>query len=158
MIMKAVKEYMQTQVVTFKPTDTVFEAAKVLSSMSISGAPVVEEGMIVGMVSEADLVRHFKINLPSTQPFEGHTEINIGLMLSDLLRENLQFKSEAVRMTKTQLKDVMSKTVISTTPESGLVEAAELMEKHDVHRLTVIDDGKLVGIISRADLIRALVD
>ena len=156
--MKAVKEYMQTQVVTFKPTDTVFEASKVLSNMSISGAPVVEEGMIVGMVSEADLVRHFKINLPSTQPFEGHTEINIGLMLSDLLRENLQFKSEAVRMTKTQLKDVMSKTVISTTPESGLVEAAELMEKHDVHRLTVIDDGKLVGIISRADLIRALVD
>lgn len=156
--MKKVRDYMKSKVVSFKPGDTIFQVAKVFSHKGISGAPVLKGGKVVGVVSEADLIKHLETRVHNTQSFEGHTELHIGLMLIDILRENFEFTHEVARLSKTRLKDVMSKNIISISPEDGLVEAAELMGKHDVHRLPVIDGGKLVGIISRADLIKALVD
>ncbi len=51
----------------------------------------------------------------------------------------------------------MAKNVITVSPKSTLLETAELMEKHDVNRLPVVSEGKLVGIVTRADLVSALI-
>jgi CBS domain-containing protein len=66
-------------------------------------------------------------------------------------------KDELKRISRTKVKDVMSKRAVFISPEENLFDAADLMERKDVNRLPVVDKEKLVGIITRADLIKALV-
>jgi CBS domain-containing protein len=80
------------------------------------------------------------------------------LNLIKLGKDYSEFKKELDRISKFTVKDVMSKEVVFINPDSDLFEAANIMDKYDVNRLPVIDDGKLIGVISRADLIKALID
>ncbi|MEM5797667.1 MAG: CBS domain-containing protein [Candidatus Aenigmatarchaeota archaeon] len=149
---------MKTKVYKIRPTHSIFKAAEMLSKYHISGAPVVRGEKVVGIITESDIIRFMKLDLSRTHSElvgEPHT---LSVILLALIKDHLNVKKHLKELSKIRVKDFMTKDVISISPEESIIEAANLLEKHNIDRLPVIKDGKLVGIISRCDLIKALLD
>jgi len=162
--MKKVKDFMSRRVLYLKPNDTIFKAAKAFCRRNISGAPVVSSAQskrVIGVVSESDIVKFMGTKICNTQSLAGDfTYQSLSLILLHFVRtgkDHLGFKKELGRISKTKIKDVMSKRVISVSPDESVLDAAERMDANDVNRLPVVKNGKLVGIIARADLLKALI-
>ncbi|MEM5793828.1 MAG: CBS domain-containing protein [Candidatus Aenigmatarchaeota archaeon] len=156
--MKKVRDFMNCNVIFVSPEDSIFKAAKIFCDKNISGAPVVEEGKVVGVISISDIIRFVSMKL---QKADLAQIPSLSLLLFDFIKsskEYLQMKKEINKILKVKVRDVMSKEVVSVNPEASLIEAASLMEKNDVNRLPVIENDKLVGIIAREDLIKALIE
>ncbi len=156
--MKLVNDYMKRKVITVKPTDSIFKVAETLSEHHISGTPVVNKRKVVGVISEADIVKFMKLDLSKT-----HTELMaephaLSVVILTLIKDQLGIKKHLEEMSKIQAKDLMSKEIISVSPNESILEAASILDHNHIERLPVINKGRLVGIISRSDLIRALVD
>jgi len=145
---------MSKNVIFCSPDDTIFDVAKKLSELDISGMPVVEEGKVVGMISVSDIVKYMSIEIKVEGPIAHGT---LGMLLH-LIQNQLKIKKELEKIGKTKVREIMTKKVISINPEASLFEAASLLKKYDITRLPVIESGKLVGIISKSDLVRALVE
>lgn len=158
--MKKVKDFMNKCVFFVKPNHSIFDVAKVFSKNNISGAPVVDKGKIVGMVSISDMVRFMSINLSDGEviPHDPQSMTMLFLNLVKMGKHFMDFKQDLERISKTEIKHMMKKELIAINMNANLFEAACMMEKYDVNRLPVIDNGKLVGIIARADLIKALIE
>lgn len=143
--MKA-SDVMVSEVITVGPNTTVQEIANILLSSRISAVPVLDDlGAVIGIVSEGDLIHRV----------EAGTERHYSWWLSflsdkDALAHDF-LKSHAVRAA-----DVMTKRVITATPDLPLGEVASLLEKHRIKRVPIVENGKLVGIVSRANLLQAL--
>ena len=155
--MKTVKDYMQRKVICFKPNDSIYKVAEILSKKHISGAPVISKRKVVGIISETDIIKFLHVNLPLDSEIT-HEPHLLSLILLNFIKNQVKFKKEIEKISKIKVKDIMSKSVVSVNPNATLIEAAELMEKYDVNRLPVVEKGKLKGIISKSDLIRALID
>jgi len=156
--MKKVIDFMNKDVVFLSPEDTIFDAAKLLSKFDIAGAPVVDKGKVVGIISVSDIIKFIDIKLGRLPKIDMPGLSSLLLVFIQMQKLHSDFKKELEKITKSKVKEVMTKNVITVSPSSTLIEVAELMEKHDVNRLPVISEGKLVGIVARADLIRALID
>ena len=156
--MKTIKEFMNKDVVFLSPDNTIFEAAKLLAQLDIAGAPVVENDRIVGILSISDIIKFIDIKLGKLPNIDGPGLSGFLIALLKMKKVHSDFQKELDKITKFTVKEVMTKKVITVSPSSTLIEAAELMERHNVNRLPVVSDGKLVGIVARADLIRALID
>ncbi len=143
--MKA-RDIMSTKVVTVSPSTSVRDIAGLMVEKHVSGLPVLSEnGTLVGMVSEGDLLRRPEIGT------QKHRRRWVSFF-SGVDSQAREFtKSHALRA-----GDVMTKQVIHVSEETPLGDVVGLMEKHNIKRLPVLSDGKLVGIVSRADLLRAL--
>jgi CBS domain-containing protein len=143
--MKA-RDIMTTKVVTVSPETSVRDVAVLMIEKYISGVPVLSEsGTLVGVISEGDLLRRPEIG----------TEKHRRRWLSFFTRVD----EEAREFTKThalRAGDIMTKQVVHVHEETSLGEVVEMMEKHNVKRLPVLVHGKLVGIVSRRDILRAL--
>ncbi|HYY44065.1 MAG TPA: CBS domain-containing protein, partial [Actinomycetota bacterium] len=139
-----VKDVMTRDVITITPDMTIRDAASRLARNGIAGAPVVEGGRVIGMVTEQDLVRTI---LPPA-PTEGAlSALEVLAHVNDVGIEQLD----------TPVSDSMSTLVVEILPEASVWEAAGEMERRGVNRIPVVDeDGKLVGIVSRADLVRVM--
>lgn len=138
--MKA-KDIMTAEVVTVDPEDGVSEIAKLMADHRISAVPVLDSsGTLVGMVSEGDLLRH-----------SAH-----GARQSWWLRLLADKTRDFVHDYGTRAKDVMKAPVISVDDETDLSEIATLLESHGIKRVPVLRDGQLIGIVSRADILRGL--
>ncbi len=155
--MKLVKDYMRKKVVTFKPNDSIFKVAKGLSKYHISGVPVVKGRKVVGIISESDIIKYMDLKLPEDEVRMEEPHL-LSILILSLVKDHLEFKKELEKMAKIKVKDLMSKDVVSIEPDENIVEAATVMEKNHIDRLPVLDRNKLVGIIARADLIRALIE
>jgi len=156
--MKRVRDFMNSDVVCFTSNASVFEVAKVFSQKDISGAPVVEKDRVIGIISISDIVKFISMKLAKTETSQIPS---LSLLLLNFVKSGkdyLIFKKEIERISKTEIKSMMSKKVVSINPEASLFEAASVMEKNDVNRLPVIENDGLVGIIARADLIKALIE
>jgi CBS domain-containing protein len=141
-----VSDVMTHLVVTFRTHDTIQQAARRLLSNRISGAPVVERGRLIGVVSEADLVSAY------APPAPNRTHFVAAEPLMFLLRGTVP---RAVH--HTTVGDVMTKDVISISPDASVWQAASLIDRHGIRRLPVVDDeGYVVGILARSDLVRAM--
>ena len=143
--MKA-RDIMSTKVVTVSPSTSVRDIAGLMVEKHVSGLPVLDDnGTLVGMVSEGDLLRRPEIGT------QKHRRRWVSFF-SGVDSQAREFtKSHALRA-----GDVMTKQVIHVSEETPLGDVVGLMEKHNIKRLPVLSDGKLVGIVSRADLLRAL--
>lgn len=141
------KDIMTTTVVTVRPDATVREIAKLLLERRISAVPVVDpDSRLLGMVSEGDLMRR-----PETGT-ERHLSWWLSLLASPEERAIVYVKSHGG-----YASDVMTRGVISVSEEASIEDIAELLEKHRVKRVPVLRNGKLLGIVSRADLLHGLV-
>jgi len=153
--MKKVGDFMNPKVIHFKPEDSIFEVAKVFSKNDISGAPVVKGKKVIGVISECDLVKFMSSKLRK----KSSTAIpSLSLLVLSFIKNHVDLRSELKRVSKTKIKDFMTKKVVSISSDKSLLEAASMMEKNDINRLPVVDKGNLVGIIARADLIKALIE
>jgi acetoin utilization protein AcuB len=137
--MLKVKDLMTREVLTLAPNTTVREAAEILSTEHVSGAPVVRLGVVVGMVSSADLLE-FIAALPA-DPEAVSGGMDHGILDDHTVEE---------AMTRGPIKTIALDAPAST--------AAEMMNEEGIHRLPVLDNGKLVGIISTTDLVKAIAD
>jgi CBS domain-containing protein len=140
------RDLMTTSVVTLSPDTPVREVARVLAGRGISGAPVVDAtGRLLGIVTEGDLIR--RLAAPADRPRR---------WILDLL---LPAAGQAARFARAHGRracDVMT-TDLATVDEDAPVErVANLLEQRRVRRVPVVRDGRLVGIVSRADLLRAV--
>jgi len=150
-----IKDVMNKDVIICAPDDTLGHLADIFKKNHISGIPVVEKGKVVGLVSETDLIKLFKIPeysndlwLPS--PFE-IIEIPIRNLVK--LEETKKFLEN---MKLSPVKDIMTRTVHAISPDQDLEDASTMMVKYDINRLPVIENGKLVGIVARSDIIKGL--
>jgi CBS domain-containing protein len=126
--------------------ESVFDAAELLLGAEVSAAPVVnDKGVVVGIVSEADLLRRAEIG---TAPVKS--------WLSRLLASETTSAHEFVSAHSRRVSDVMTKAVITAEEDTPLGDLVDLMEKRNIKRIPVVRAGKLVGIVSRANLLEAL--
>jgi CBS domain-containing protein len=132
---------MTRDVVTVSPQTPLKDAAELLAQHRISGLPVVDEESVVGVLSEADIVAR------STGSRESRS----------LIREFLSTRSPEPDVEATRVGDAMSSPAITIAPERPVAEAARVMVERGVNRLPVVDGSQLVGIVTRADLVRAFV-
>lgn len=158
--MKKVKDLMEVNVICVKPDDSIFEVAKIFEEKNITGAPVVDGEKVVGVISVSDIVRFMSLNLSEKEIFS-HDPDSLSLLFLNMIKigkDYMNFKKEVERISKTQVRDLMSEHIASVTTEMTLFEVAALMEKYDVNRLPVIENEKLIGIITKSDLLKALID
>jgi CBS domain-containing protein len=143
--MKA-SDVMVSNVITVSPDATVQEVADLLLQNRISAVPVVNAGgEILGIVSEGDL-----INRPETETSHRKS------WWLDALASNETLAAEYVKSHSRQVADVMTRDVISAAPETPVAEVAALLEKNRIKRVPIVKDGRLVGIVSRANLLQGL--
>ena len=146
--MLKVKDIMSKNVITISPGNSVEEAAKILSNNNVSGLPVVEDGKLVGIVSESDLiVKDKKLHFPD------YINVIGGIIY---LESYKKFKKEFKKFIAVKVEDLMSEKVITVNPEDTVEDAATIMSDKDVNRLPVVEGDKLVGIITRGDIVRDL--
>ncbi len=139
-------DVMSRNVATVTPETTITEIVKLLLDRHISAVPVVDEsGVIVGIVSEGDLVRRQESGT------ERHPSWWLRLIMAPEEKSHDYVKSHG-----RNASDVMTKQLVTVAADTPLDEIATLLERHRIKRVPVVDGGKLIGIVSRADLIRGL--
>jgi CBS domain-containing protein len=141
------KEIMSTPVVSVAPGTPVADVAALLASHRISGVPVLAHGRLVGIVNEMDLLHRHEIG---TEQFAA-----VGPWWSRLLRPE-PGPSHYVKSHARTARDVMTRAVDSVADDAPLSEVAARFDARAVRRVCVVHQGKLIGVITRADIVRAV--
>jgi len=138
-------DVMIREVVTIGPETPVLEIVQLLLARGISGVPVIDEdGGLVGVVSEGDLLRRVEIG---TEKHRGGWRA--------FFTGTVTLAEEYVRSRGTMARDIMTHEVVSVSRTTRLGDIAELMEHNHIKRVPVLEDGRLVGLVSRSNLLRA---
>ena len=140
------KDIMTSNVVSISPAAGIRHAAAMMMQNNISGLPVVDdEGRICGILTEGDLLLRREIRLaPRTAR---NAEITSDVDLDRYIRGN-----------GWSVRDIMSRDVIVASPDSEVSDIAESLEVHHIKRIPIVDDGRLVGIVSRRDILALITD
>lgn len=145
--MKA-RDIMSHPVVTVTPETTVAEAAGQMISRHISGLPVIDDnGALVGLVTEGDLLRRAETGTEKRHSRWAELLFGPGRLARDYTHSHGR-----------KVGEVMTTRIHSVEPDAELGDIVALMEQRRIKRVPVIEDGRLVGIVSRANLIAALID
>jgi CBS-domain-containing membrane protein len=140
------RDVMVSPVATVTPSTSVQEVAKMLLERRISAVPVVDDGgKIVGIISEADLMHRA----------EAGTERQRPRWLSALMGDE-PLITDYVKARARLAADVMTRNVVTASPDTPLRDVAMLLEKNAIKRVPITENGQLVGIVSRANLIQAV--
>jgi len=143
--MKA-RDVMVSPVITVKPSASVRAVAGIFLEQRISAVPVVDDqGRLAGIVSEGDLMHRV----------EAGTERQRSWWLVGLTRDET-LADDYVKAHARSVADVMTRDVITIAPDTPLHEIAALLEKNAIKRVPVVENGQIVGIVSRANLIQAV--
>lgn len=138
-----VRQVMSGDVVSVPPAMRLKELAVLLSERRISGVPVVDEGTLVGVVSEADILAK-----QVGRPLSRRTPL-------DWIFGEPPGPGELRRRAATTVAQAMTTPAVTVEADRSVPEAAALMVDRGVNRLPVMDAGRLVGIVTRGDLVRA---
>ena len=142
-------ELMTSQPVTVSPETGIGKVAELLVERRISAVPVCRpDGSLAGIISELDVMKPFRDSIRRKR------DRWLGLMAEGeaLSQEFLDYLREDTK----SAADLMMRQVVTASPTTTLGEIAELMVAHGVKRIPIIEDGRVVGIVSRSDLIRAI--
>jgi CBS-domain-containing membrane protein len=136
---------MTPDVITVGPDATVLELAQLLLKHRISAVPVTgARGELIGIVSEGDLLRRAETGTERRRPW-----------LLRVLTESETLAVDYVKSHGRKISDIMTRRVVTATPETSLAEIATLLEKNRIKRVPIVENGKLVGIVTRANLVQA---
>jgi CBS domain-containing protein len=139
-------QIMTRSVVTVTPETTIVDAANLMLQRHVSGLPVVDtNGKLVGIVSEGDFIRRSEIGTGRKRGRWLRFILGPGKSASDFIREHGRNVSE-----------VMTKPPLTISEDTSLAEIVEVMEKNNAKRLPVVRGDKVVGIVSRANLLQAV--
>lgn len=141
------RDLMTTNIVTLPPDAPLEAVVQALADRGISGAPVVgADGTLLGMVTEGDLIqRLIAKDMPEQSWFSG------------LFRSAANQAARFARVHGRKARDVMTAQLATVTEDTSIEHVARIIEEKGVRRVPVVRDGKLVGVVSRADLIRAMI-
>ncbi|HUB64922.1 MAG TPA: CBS domain-containing protein [Methylocella sp.] len=140
------RDVMVHDVVTVGPDEDVSKAVQLLVNHDISALPVVDgELRVIGILSEADLLHREKLGTEKHRAWWLEAITPASMLAMDYAKSHGR-----------KVAELMSEHVISANEDTSLSELANLLEKHRIKRLPILKDGKLVGIVSRANLIQAL--
>jgi CBS domain-containing protein len=143
--MKAI-DVMQRQPITVRADTAIDDAVRLMVTYRISGLPVVDAtGTVVGILSEGDLLRRAELG----------TEAGTPAWMGWLVGQSRAAR-EYVREHARKVGEIMTVPAITVTPQTELAEVVGLMESRRIKRVPVVEQGRLVGMLTRADLIRAL--
>jgi CBS domain-containing protein len=143
------KDIMAKELISVTPETPVIEAAKILLEKRINGLPVLnEEGQLVGIICQSDLVAQQK-RFPIPSVFN---------LLDGLIpiSSTKTLEKEMKKIAASRVSDAMSTNPVAVSPETSLEDIATLMVTKSFHTLPVVDQGKLVGIIGKEDVLRTL--
>ena len=139
-------DVMVSNVITVRSDTSVQEVAEALLANRISAVPVVNKaGELVGIVSEGDLIRRAETGTDRRRSW-----------WLELLVGRTPLAAEYVKAHARMVGDIMTRTVVTATPETSLRAIAELLEKNSIKRVPIVKSRKVVGIVSRANLVQAL--
>ena len=137
---------MTRQVVSVLPDESVFDAARLMLEKKISGLPVVDDmGNLIGVVTEGDFLRRAEIGTKRQRPRWVEFFMGPG-----------RLADEYVRFSGRKIRDVMTHDVRAVAPDTPLSDVVRLMERHNIKRVPVVEGDKMVGIVSRANLLHAM--
>jgi CBS domain-containing protein len=141
-----VANIMTTPVISVEPSASIREAAALMLAHRISGLPVVKrDGTLIGMVTEGDFLRRGELGTERKRSWWLEIFVSPG-----------KIADEYVHTHGRKVEEVMSDDVVTTYMNAPLEEVVETMSRHRVKRLPVVENGKVVGIVARSDLLRAL--
>ena len=141
------KDIMTSKVITVTSATLVSEVARLLFECRISALPVVDGERLAGIVSEADLLHRYEIG---TDCALGGDPWWMRLFSAD------RSPAEYVKSHARYARDIMTRDVATVAPDTPLAAIATLLEKRRIKRVPVLDEGHLVGVVSRSDLVHAL--
>lgn len=143
-----VSDIMTKDVLVVAPETPVFKVAEMLYKNGYTGVPVVQGDKVVGIVTEADLVmQNTKLHMPSY----------IQLLDSFLYLESPKhIEEELHKILGTRAEAIMTHQVVTIEPEATIEDLATLITDHHINPVPVVKNEKLLGIVSRADLVRLL--
>ncbi len=151
-----VRDLMTTQVVTLKPDDTVKKAVIKFALDNISGAPVVDNrNHLLGILSENDVLGML-LKYQEALDDDSPGSVMLNYPMDSSMEEDSALKSIADEISNTLVSDIMTRTVLTTSPDTTIMEVLSAMIEMKVNRLPVVEKGVVVGIISRGDIIFAL--
>lgn len=141
-----VSDVMTRHVISVSPDDSVEGAARKMLKHGISGLVVVDEkGELAGVVTEGDLLRRDELGTERHRPWWLRLLVSSGRQATDFTRAHGR-----------RVRDVMTDQVVTVPTDAPLADVVELMEQRRIKRLPVTDGNHVVGVVSRADLLRAL--
>ncbi|HBH61393.1 MAG TPA: hypothetical protein DDX85_06595 [Nitrospiraceae bacterium] len=146
--MLTAKDIMTKDVITVRPEATVEELARLLMEHKISGVPVVnEKNTIVGIVTENDLIRKNKrLHIPTViRLFDAYIMLGSG-----------KAEEEIKKMAATTVDEICTKKVVSIKEATSLEDIATIMAEQHIHLLPVLSGSTVVGIVGKADMVRAM--
>jgi len=152
---RKIKEIMTKEVITAVPTDSIKEVVERLSENKISGLPVIDENSnLIGMISEKDILaalkkesRTLSLVFPSSHA------------LGMTFEESSDYKAIKESMKQVQnikIEKIMNKKVVTAEPNNSIAEVSNIMVTNNVNRIPVIKKDKLIGIVTRGDIIKGL--
>lgn len=139
-------DVMTREVVTIPPDTTLRQAARLMTRHGVSALPVVKGGVVIGIISDTDLLAPDAMPTPSPDWWLHH--------LADDAELAPQYLA-ALRDANRSVGQIMQPSPLWVPPSASLAEVAAMMSREAVRRLLVLQDGVLVGIVSRRDLVRS---
>jgi len=143
------RDIMTPDPVTVAPGATVVEAAKMMADTDFGALPVVDEGKLIGIVTEGDLImQDVKIEYPT------YIQFLDGFIMYP--PAHARFESELKKAVAATVGDVMTEHPVTVQADASIEDVATLLAEEDVSRLPVLDGESLVGIVSKHDIVRAI--
>jgi CBS-domain-containing membrane protein len=147
--MLTAKDIMTKNVVTVKPDTSIEELSSLLVKNEISGVPVVDDaGALYGIVTENDLIsRNKRLHIPTVVSF---------LDAAIYLESSKKFEGEVKRLAATRTGDICVRKVVTIKEDTSVTDIATIMTEKKTHLLPVVKDGKVVGIVGKRDVVKAV--
>ncbi|MDP2376271.1 CBS domain-containing protein [Reyranella sp.] len=149
------KDIMTANITTVEPETTVHRIAQLLSDRHISAVLVIDRGSVVGIVSEGDLLHRQELGTE----FERVSSFRISYEIEEKNHIAYEIESESTAKAKSHgmhARDVMTRKVITVEEDASLADVVRTLQDNHIRRVPVIRGAKLIGVVSRADIMRAL--
>ena len=148
-----VREIMSSPAITVTPVTEIRDVARIMRQNQISGVPVVDgSGALLGLITEIDLIaRNAPVHEPRYIPV-------LSAMIPVSLEEYRQYKEQLRQALAINAGDLMTEDVATVTPDTPVEEALEKMLDAEVITLPVVEQGQVVGVVSRTDMVRLIED
>ena len=147
--MLTAKDIMTKNVITVKPDTSIEELSDILVKNGISGVPVVDDaGSLYGLATENDLIsRNKRLHIPTVVSF---------LDAAIYLESSKKFEAEVKRLAATKVGDICVRKVLTITEDTTVTDIATIMAEKKAHLLPVVKGGKVVGIVGKRDVVKAV--
>lgn len=147
--MSTVRDIMTREVITLSPEDEIAQAAKMLMEKGINGAPVLDKaGKVIGIICQSDLIiQQKKLPIPSL-----FTLLDGFIPLTSMKH----VEKEIQKISATTVAQAMSPNPLTVTPETSIEDVATIMVEKNYHTLPVLEEGRLVGIVGKQDVLKTL--